>query len=395
MASAIHGATLDIHGGGVDLKFPHHDNEIAQTEAHFGSDQWVNYFLHAGHLHIKGLKMAKSLKNFVTIREALEKFTPTQIRIMFLLQQWDRPVNFSDQTLSEARDKEARIQSFFARVDQVGRNFPIATSAQKWDAADHRLADSVLANQERVHAALCDNFDTPSAMEAIEACIAAANQYLLEQPVPKHPLLLRAKDFVTSILAVFGVIDEQAAGASAQTDALVAGLVHTRDRVREIAAATKNPDLLALSDELRDELFVALGIKVVDGAKSADAWSLVNPDELRRELETRRAEKQAKEVAKLENKRAILAKEIAKWERHASSKSEQEALFPGISEFDAEGLPVDPEMSASKRKNLKKELEKFRKERTEYEAKGGLAYVEKLTTEHDTLSQQIAAANSA
>ena len=390
MASAIHGATLDIHGGGVDLKFPHHDNEIAQTEAFFGSDQWVNYFLHAGHLHIKGLKMAKSLKNFVTIRQALEKFTPTQIRIMFLLQQWDRPVNFSDQTLSEARDKENRIQSFLARVDQVGRNFAIATSEQKWDTVDHKLADAVLGAQERVHAALCDNFDTPSAMESIEGCIASVNQYLLEQPLPKHPLLLRAKDFVTSILAVFGVIDEKAATSSGQTEEMVAGLVRTRDRIREIAAASKSPELLALSDELRDELFVSLGIKVVDGTKGTDTWSVVNPDELRRDLETRRAEKQAKEVAKLENKRSILAKEVGKWERHANNNSENAVLFPGVNEFDAEGLPVDAEMSASKRKNLKKEVEKFRKERTEFETKGGKLYFDKLVGDLDALTKEIA-----
>ena len=224
MAAAIHGPVLDIHGGGVDLKFPHHDNEIAQTEAHYSSDQWVNYFLHAGHLHIKGLKMAKSLKNFITIREALTKFSPKQIRIMFLLQQWDRPVNFSDQTLNEARDKENRINSFFARVDQVGRNMPIATSVQKWDEKDKLLAQAILASQERVHACLCDNFDTPSAMEALERCIGAVNQYLIEQSeLPKYPLLLRAKDFVSSILSVFGVIDEHQAGTKPEDNWCLCG----------------------------------------------------------------------------------------------------------------------------------------------------------------------------
>jgi cysteinyl-tRNA synthetase len=92
--------------------------------------------------------MAKSLKNFITIREALEKFSPKQIRIMFLLQQWDRPVNFSDQTLNEAREKESRINSFFARVDQVGRNLPIATSPQKWDEQDKLMSEAIIDAQE-------------------------------------------------------------------------------------------------------------------------------------------------------------------------------------------------------------------------------------------------------
>ena len=68
---------MDIHAGGSDLKFPHHDNELAQSEAYYGHHQWVNYFFHAGHLHIKGLKMSKSLKNFITIRQALQVPRPT------------------------------------------------------------------------------------------------------------------------------------------------------------------------------------------------------------------------------------------------------------------------------------------------------------------------------
>ena len=68
MASDILGDGIDIHAGGEDLRFPHHDNELAQAEAYFESQQWIHYFLHSGHLHIEGLKMSKSLKNFITIR---------------------------------------------------------------------------------------------------------------------------------------------------------------------------------------------------------------------------------------------------------------------------------------------------------------------------------------
>jgi cysteinyl-tRNA synthetase len=75
MASHTLPCPLDIHSGGVDLRFPHHDNEIAQSEAFYKCRQWVNYFLHTGHLHIQGLKMSKSLKNFITIKEILKKYT--------------------------------------------------------------------------------------------------------------------------------------------------------------------------------------------------------------------------------------------------------------------------------------------------------------------------------
>jgi len=71
MSSEIFGDKLDLHSGGIDLQFPHHDNEIAQCEAHFLSHQWCNYFIHTGHLHIQGKKMSKSLKNFTTIKSVL------------------------------------------------------------------------------------------------------------------------------------------------------------------------------------------------------------------------------------------------------------------------------------------------------------------------------------
>src|SRR5271163_3953779 len=68
MFSQVLGSSIDIHSGGIDLAFPHHDNEIAQAEAFYNSQQWVNYFLHSGHLHIEGQKMSKSLKNMISIK---------------------------------------------------------------------------------------------------------------------------------------------------------------------------------------------------------------------------------------------------------------------------------------------------------------------------------------
>jgi cysteinyl-tRNA synthetase len=90
MASDILGDCMDIHSGGHDLQFPHHDNELAQAEAYFNSSQWVKYFFHSGHLSIDGLKMSKSLKNFITIKEALQKYTSRQLRMLFVIHAWDK-----------------------------------------------------------------------------------------------------------------------------------------------------------------------------------------------------------------------------------------------------------------------------------------------------------------
>lgn len=141
IASDILGPYMDIHAGGVDLKFPHHDNELAQSEAYYGHHQWASYFLHAGHLHIQNLKMSKSLKNFITIRQALSSHTlpdgtviqntARQLRLMFLLQAWDRPMNYSDQAVDEAKALEKRLKNFFAKLksylreDWLGSGTPI------------------------------------------------------------------------------------------------------------------------------------------------------------------------------------------------------------------------------------------------------------------------------
>jgi cysteinyl-tRNA synthetase len=124
MASAVHGPSMDVHSGGVDLAFPHHDNEIAQSEvrpillfplaatddepqAHHGCRQWVNYFLHTGHLHIEGLKMSKSLKNFITIEDALTRHTARQLRFSFLSTTWHAKLDFKESSMQDVASSEA------------------------------------------------------------------------------------------------------------------------------------------------------------------------------------------------------------------------------------------------------------------------------------------------
>ena len=97
---------IDTHTGGVDLKFPHHDNEVAQSEAYYQNDNWVNNFWHTGHLNIEGLKMSKSLKNFITIKAILGKYNARQVRFVFLLHNWSSLMNYSDATWVEATAKE-------------------------------------------------------------------------------------------------------------------------------------------------------------------------------------------------------------------------------------------------------------------------------------------------
>jgi len=117
MASDKLGSEIDIHSGGIDLAFPHHDNELAQSEAYWlekgqsHSHQWVNYFMHMGHLSIQGSKMSKSLKNFTTIREALSRgdWTPRGLRIVFLLGNWHDGIEITEELTKEASAWEDKL----------------------------------------------------------------------------------------------------------------------------------------------------------------------------------------------------------------------------------------------------------------------------------------------
>lgn len=117
MASDLLGSHLDLNGGGTDLRFPHHDNQLAQSEAHFGCKQWVNYFLHTGHLHINGLKMSKSLKNFISIRNCLRRYTARQLRLFFLTVHWHSEMEIQ-MVAKETDPKGVSVQSASIRSGQ-------------------------------------------------------------------------------------------------------------------------------------------------------------------------------------------------------------------------------------------------------------------------------------
>lgn len=109
----FNGKKLDIHGGGIDLCFPHHQNEVVQVNAYFNVEyEWVKKFIHVGHLHIDGLKMSKSLKNFITIKDMLNKYDMNEIRLLFLLTNYDKPMHYCEDSMIEIIKKNIMIATF-------------------------------------------------------------------------------------------------------------------------------------------------------------------------------------------------------------------------------------------------------------------------------------------
>ncbi|KAJ9658850.1 cysteinyl-tRNA synthetase [Coniosporium apollinis] len=225
MASDILGKTMDIHSGGVDLKFPHHDNELAQSEAYWADTacgghshenaQWVNYFLHMGHLSIAGSKMSKSLKNFTTIREALSRgtWTPRGLRIAFLLGNWEKGIEITDEKIKEGLAWESHVNNFFLKARDLLSNPTDSSSASPNDSdtpatngssdADSTLRTSLEKAKQEVDAALCNSFDTPTAMRALSTLISdynSSNKSLLSKST-----VLEAARWVTHIVTIWGL----------------------------------------------------------------------------------------------------------------------------------------------------------------------------------------------
>ncbi|HTO50252.1 MAG TPA: cysteine--tRNA ligase [Burkholderiales bacterium] len=156
MSSTLLGRTFDIHGGGEDLQFPHHENEIAQSEGAHGG-KFVNYWMHNGFVRVDDEKMSKSLGNFFTIREVLAKYDPEVVRFFILRAHYRSPLNYSDKHLDEARSGLARLYTALKGAA------PVPADAIDW-AEPHAA---------RFRAAMDDDFNTP---EAIAVLFELANE---------------------------------------------------------------------------------------------------------------------------------------------------------------------------------------------------------------------------
>jgi cysteinyl-tRNA synthetase len=354
MACDILGEKADIHTGGVDLKFPHHDNEIAQAEARYGSDQWMSYFLHSGHLTIAGCKMSKSLKNFITIKQALEKHSARQLRLAFLLHSWSATLDYSEATMREAQHYEKMFNEFFLTVKDLVRKQPKGVDSYlKFSDREKQLLGRLTEARAAIHAALCDSVDTPRAMRVMKELVNTGSIYLSLQSGPANARLLHnIASYLTAILRVFGVIsDSSPIGfplATTQSSenmeevvmpylSLLAGF---REDVRKKALEVKDGDLLRVCDELRDRKLGDLGVRMED-KEEGTVVKVVGRDAIQRERELERQVQQEKAKAKAEQKRRL---EEAKRQREEQAAVPPDQMFRSqtdkYSKFDDKGIPT-------------------------------------------------------
>ncbi|ADM11977.1 cysteinyl-tRNA synthetase [Encephalitozoon intestinalis ATCC 50506] len=228
MSSDILGEDLDIHAGGIDLAFPHHENEIAQCQAYFMKEPWVKCFLHTGHLNIDGLKMSKSLKNFTTIKEALEVISPRQLRILFLHHQWNKDMNYEREHLKFAESIEKKIFNFMSVAESMRKN---TLEFKTLEDADREVLGELKNVQKVIHNSILDNIDTPTVMKKIVEMINFTNSRMKDI---SSSTVLVVKDYIKEIMEVFG-LNEVEAQTSSKEDSIAQLLGDFRENIRRMA----------------------------------------------------------------------------------------------------------------------------------------------------------------
>ena len=205
LIESVFGGQIDLHSGGMDLEFPHHENEIAQSEAFHKRSPWCPFFLHTGLLTIRGTKMSKSLGNFISVAEMLEKYTSEDFRMFCLMSSYRSPMDFSWDKLHTAASKYNKIRRFIRQVEKLAANHS-ARRVQKMDFVDSQLllgyqdqntcflSYHMLFRVEHSHREICsaltNDFDWVSALHNCEDLMRDTHKYLYQKGSQSHPLVL-------------------------------------------------------------------------------------------------------------------------------------------------------------------------------------------------------------
>ena len=238
MSTCCLGNHFDIHGGGSDLMFPHHENEIAQSEASTG-EQYVNYWMHVGFINVDGEKMSKSLGNFFTIRDVMDKFHPEVIRYFIVSSHYRSPVNFSDVALKEAKTALSRIYHSFKAYQQAYGDTQVDT-----------LDETLL---ERFNSAMRDDFNTAEAIAVLFEVNKELNRAVKEQQAEQAAIYYATLRHLTNILGLVQHNVEEFLKSDIGQEALALSEEQIEDLIQQRQDAKKAKEF-AKADKIRQSL---------------------------------------------------------------------------------------------------------------------------------------------
>lgn len=257
------GHTFDIHCGGVDLVFPHHENEIAQSEAATGK-QFVKYWLHNGYINIDGEKMSKSLGNFLSIRDALKYYSPSVIRFFLISKHYRSPINFTKKEIDAAKSAIERLNN---TMQVLRENFDSSWSTDSLvgmvrNASQEELYEQIEKAEEKFIASMNDDFNTAGAIGAIFELVRQVNSFVNSPQFTRSDmdcmLLAKSCGALTMLCNVLGIL-EHSPTASIQED-VVDDLIQLIVDIRQDARQRKD---WATADSIRDRL-AQLGFLIED-----------------------------------------------------------------------------------------------------------------------------------
>ncbi|MDE6254535.1 MAG: cysteine--tRNA ligase [Lachnospiraceae bacterium] len=253
MSKKYLGDTIDIHAGGEDLIFPHHENEIAQSEAANGKE-FAHYWMHNGFLNIDNKKMSKSLGNFFTVRDISEKYNLQVLRFFMLSAHYRSPLNFSSELMEASKNGLERI---ITAVDNL-KNLSAKCSDKEVTGMEKENLVSIRQLIKKYEDAMEDDFNTADAVSAIFEMVKLANQTADVESSKKY--LTEIKDIIVSMCDVLGIIAEK---EEEILDADIENLIEERQQARK----DKN---FARADEIRNEL-ISKGI-ILEDTREGVKW---------------------------------------------------------------------------------------------------------------------------
>lgn len=262
MSKKYLGDSFDIHGGGQDLIFPHHENEIAQSKCSHGGE-YGRYWMHNGYLNIRGEKMSKSSGNFFTLRDILKDYDGNMIRFFMLSSHYRKPIDFSDEELEMAKTAIERIENTILRAEEVLKETPTDVTENLQE-----ISEFLETSKKKFEDGMDDDFNTAIAIGTVFEMVKEINRFIdLTQKSKEGLQVLRnSVEFIKQI-----VID--VLGIKLNLEMKVEGLSNELvELILDLRMNAKKDRNFALADDIRNRLS-NLGIEIKDG-KDKTAWTL-------------------------------------------------------------------------------------------------------------------------